>query len=690
MSANLLYEQRAAMGQADKSKKDMYMQDLAAQIAANAALKQNKRLQERQEWQQKQQEAASYNPYGRGGGGAPLRGSDGTVLTDLRGQATIHNPVLREGVSALQPSMYMPQQQQQPPQFSSFAPPAGPPQRIPAFSQFDQPSPFNPNANNMFPPPQQQQPPPLPWMRPPAAPPGVPPQGAYGMLAAPPAMAGAGPGQGPSGNFMSALSNLYGTKDPAQVQQAVSNKVNYGMELQNQMMEKKRREQEEKQKKELLELREEEKARNYNPFGRGGAGAPLKDVSGNVITNLKAGSGPTQGYQNQRGQAVPDLPPPARVSAFAGSHMSANFDPSPSFGQFLQQQQQQPQQQQDPGPAAEPQKFLSLAEERGPNWRARQKAEEARRYKEEEERAKGVQGNQALAKPSIPVAVSNDDKGRGGKALVVRTPPEKRRDEPAPLSSLPAPGPDPSTLAPARSAFLGGPSPVLESATSILAQREALRVAADMKAELDRLKQQMEEMKDRGQALVTNALSANTKVSLGSGSGVVVTEDTLATKSPAFMAESDSVTPTWLQKLRAQANEGVTGDDPLGLDATGARRQLRTESRFIFPDGHTLTMPERLESAQSERRGDGGVGGAGRLPFSEFVRGMGAQEALAHTQNASNINAVLGPAAHSNNNSLPLGHHNAGGNSGVFQYYGRSDEDPIINQFLAKRSGLHY
>lgn len=37
-----------------------------------------------------------------------------------------------------------------------------------------------------------------------------------------------------------------------------------------------------------MEKEELRKLENYNPFGKGGAGAPLKDNQGNVITNRKA------------------------------------------------------------------------------------------------------------------------------------------------------------------------------------------------------------------------------------------------------------------------------------------------------------------------------------------------------------------------------------------------------------------
>ena len=47
---------------------------------------------------------------------------------------------------------------------------------------------------------------------------------------------------------------------------------------------KKKREKEERVRKEQEELKQN---LQYNPFGKGGAGAPIKDNSGNIIVNRK-------------------------------------------------------------------------------------------------------------------------------------------------------------------------------------------------------------------------------------------------------------------------------------------------------------------------------------------------------------------------------------------------------------------
>ena len=52
------------------------------------------------------------------------------------------------------------------------------------------------------------------------------------------------------------------------------------------MEEKKAREQREKQQLQQLEAKEEAEMAAYNPWGKGGAGAPLRDRGGNVVADL--------------------------------------------------------------------------------------------------------------------------------------------------------------------------------------------------------------------------------------------------------------------------------------------------------------------------------------------------------------------------------------------------------------------
>ncbi|KAJ7338895.1 hypothetical protein JRQ81_012797 [Phrynocephalus forsythii] len=60
----------------------------------------------------------------------------------------------------------------------------------------------------------------------------------------------------------------------------------YQQELQQQIKEREERRRQEKEEKERYEAKLEADMRNYNPWGKGGGGAPLRDKNGNLITDL--------------------------------------------------------------------------------------------------------------------------------------------------------------------------------------------------------------------------------------------------------------------------------------------------------------------------------------------------------------------------------------------------------------------
>ncbi|XP_043395466.1 centrosome and spindle pole-associated protein 1 isoform X5 [Chelonia mydas] len=60
----------------------------------------------------------------------------------------------------------------------------------------------------------------------------------------------------------------------------------YQEELQQQIREREERRRREKEEKERYEAKLEAEMRNYNPWGKGGGGAPLRDTKGNLITDL--------------------------------------------------------------------------------------------------------------------------------------------------------------------------------------------------------------------------------------------------------------------------------------------------------------------------------------------------------------------------------------------------------------------
>ncbi|XP_030906490.2 centrosome and spindle pole-associated protein 1 isoform X9 [Melopsittacus undulatus] len=62
--------------------------------------------------------------------------------------------------------------------------------------------------------------------------------------------------------------------------------LSYQQELQQQIREREERRRQEKEEKERYEAKLEEEMRNYNPWGKCGGGAPLRDPKGNLITDL--------------------------------------------------------------------------------------------------------------------------------------------------------------------------------------------------------------------------------------------------------------------------------------------------------------------------------------------------------------------------------------------------------------------
>ncbi|XP_060631412.2 centrosome and spindle pole-associated protein 1 isoform X4 [Anolis sagrei] len=62
--------------------------------------------------------------------------------------------------------------------------------------------------------------------------------------------------------------------------------LTYQQELQQQIKEREERRRQEKEEKERYEAKLEAEMRSYNPWGKGGGGAPLRDKKGNLITDL--------------------------------------------------------------------------------------------------------------------------------------------------------------------------------------------------------------------------------------------------------------------------------------------------------------------------------------------------------------------------------------------------------------------
>jgi hypothetical protein len=83
----------------------------------------------------------------------------------------------------------------------------------------------------------------------------------------------------------------------------------YLAELAVQIEDQKQRRREQKEQERREDLRRERDAAGYTPFGRHGAGAPLRDTGGRVITNLRKYNSP-QRQQRRREEALASSPPP--------------------------------------------------------------------------------------------------------------------------------------------------------------------------------------------------------------------------------------------------------------------------------------------------------------------------------------------------------------------------------------------
>lgn len=104
----------------------------------------------------------------------------------------------------------------------------------------------------------------------------------------------------------------------------------YQAELARQVQEKNLKKQREKDEQDRLDRKLLAETAQHNPFGRGGAGAPLKDRDGNIIANLsQAKSAANTGYDMGGGGGSPraNSQPPFAAAA-AAHHPSYMFEPA--------------------------------------------------------------------------------------------------------------------------------------------------------------------------------------------------------------------------------------------------------------------------------------------------------------------------------------------------------------------------
>ncbi|XP_053395672.1 trichohyalin-like [Mercenaria mercenaria] len=84
----------------------------------------------------------------------------------------------------------------------------------------------------------------------------------------------------------------------------------YGAELERQIQEKRLQKQREKERQERLDRKMDEEIATYNPWGKGGGGAPIRDEHGNPIADLRSvQKGGPGSYRSPRGHISPTYSP---------------------------------------------------------------------------------------------------------------------------------------------------------------------------------------------------------------------------------------------------------------------------------------------------------------------------------------------------------------------------------------------
>ncbi|XP_039191133.1 centrosome and spindle pole-associated protein 1 isoform X4 [Crotalus tigris] len=103
----------------------------------------------------------------------------------------------------------------------------------------------------------------------------------------------------------------------------------YQQELQQQIREREERRRQEKEEKERYEAKIEAEMRNYNPWGKGGGGAPLRDKKGNLITDLNVMHKQNEdAYHNPEAQVYEDKRAIVSVDLSLASPRLENTDES--------------------------------------------------------------------------------------------------------------------------------------------------------------------------------------------------------------------------------------------------------------------------------------------------------------------------------------------------------------------------
>ena len=90
-------------------------------------------------------------------------------------------------------------------------------------------------------------------------------------------------------------------------EKSLKRKEEYARQLRAQMAESEKKKDSEKEKWRLQDEKIMKEMENYDPWGKGGGGAPLKDKSGNVVSNLRQIRGQNELIELGRDSAIPDF-----------------------------------------------------------------------------------------------------------------------------------------------------------------------------------------------------------------------------------------------------------------------------------------------------------------------------------------------------------------------------------------------
>eukprot|EP00949_MAST-11_sp_MAST-11-sp1_P000113 g113.t1 len=148
-------------------------------------------------------------------------------------------------------------------------------------------------------------------------------------------------------HFRTALQSMWhGKPDGSAVDEAQRKKQEWIQALEGQIRERKAREARAKQESRNRERKAEMEAASYNPWGRGGAGAPLRDDTGKIVTDLRDlhEAAEAGGLSPNGGGAARRAVPRWNEDAYGGGG-NIGIRAMPHFNEEQQQQQQRQQQQ---------------------------------------------------------------------------------------------------------------------------------------------------------------------------------------------------------------------------------------------------------------------------------------------------------------------------------------------------------